>query len=336
VVNSTSDAWNFAVLGDSRQQWGYWDDNRQHYSHDNSSNPTRAALMNSIVENNPNLEFIIHTGDMVTNGGEQEDWDRFFEDIENATKNEIPFYYAVGNHEYYTYALGPSQWAPPDENLTTYLANVDLPGNERYYSFDYKNQIHFVFLNTDEDWADGFEITSYQKSWLIHDLEENTIDFVVAVFHRPCYSVRDSNRVDDAKSVRTVLKPLFLKHGVDLVFSGHDHYYYRTTRDEITFITIAGGGAELYSNNDPSEMQVGDKFFSQHHYCNVTVNEVEGKFIVKIDTLIFFENTRSTTLGDSFQIVSQVSSSTTSKRSTFFSFFTVLFGVSIIILQRKK
>lgn len=66
----------------------------------------------------------------------------------------------MGNHEYYTYALGPSQWAPPDENLTTYLANVDLPGNERYYSFDYKNQIHFVFLNTDEDWGDGFEITS--------------------------------------------------------------------------------------------------------------------------------------------------------------------------------
>jgi hypothetical protein len=120
------------------------------------------------------------------------------------------------------------------------------------------------------------------------------------------------------------------------VFSGHDHYYYRTTRDEITYITTAGGGVELYNNNDPSEMQPNDKFFSQHHYCNVTVNEVEGNLTIKIDSLIFFENTRSTTFSDSFQLVSQVSSSTTSKRSAFITVFTVFIGVLIVVLKREK
>lgn len=48
--DSTSNTWNFVVLGDTRQKWGYWDENRQHYSHDNSSNPTRATLVNSIVK----------------------------------------------------------------------------------------------------------------------------------------------------------------------------------------------------------------------------------------------------------------------------------------------
>lgn len=41
----------------------------------------------------------------------------------------------MGNHEQYTYALGPGLWVPYDDDFSTYLDNVDLPGNERYYSF---------------------------------------------------------------------------------------------------------------------------------------------------------------------------------------------------------
>lgn len=132
VTMSTDDTntWYFIALGDSRQQFGYWNDSLGHYSHDNSSNPIRAALITSIVEDNPNVEFILHTGDMVSSGGEQDDWDRYFEDIENSTKNNIPFYYAVGNHEIYTYAQGPGNWGSYDDDFSAYLANVNLPGNE--------------------------------------------------------------------------------------------------------------------------------------------------------------------------------------------------------------
>ena len=79
--------WNFVVLGDGRQQLGFWNSTTNHYSHDNTSNPIRRDLINNIVEENPNLEFIIHTGDIVASGAEQDDWDRYYEDIENVTKN---------------------------------------------------------------------------------------------------------------------------------------------------------------------------------------------------------------------------------------------------------
>ncbi|MFX1506112.1 MAG: metallophosphoesterase, partial [Promethearchaeota archaeon] len=115
---TSSNNWYFLALGDTRN-WG-----------ENDSNPVRAALTNSLVENNPNLEFILHSGDMVNRGGEQADWDRYYEDIENATINNIDFYYAVGNHEYYTYNLPDGSYGPPDEDLSCYLANVELPGNE--------------------------------------------------------------------------------------------------------------------------------------------------------------------------------------------------------------
>lgn len=70
---TNSEAWSFIAMGDGRQSLGYWDEERQHYSQDNRSNPTRVGLINSIVENNPNVEFIINTGDMVVAGGEQDD-----------------------------------------------------------------------------------------------------------------------------------------------------------------------------------------------------------------------------------------------------------------------
>ncbi len=370
IASSTSsNSWYFIAIGDSRQQHEPWDYDNMNYPHENSSNPTRAAIITSIVENNPNLEFIVHSGDLVNSGGEQDDWDRYFEDIENATKENVTFYYAIGNHERYTYALGPSNWGPPDEDFSTYLANVELPGNERYYSFDYMNQIHFVFINTEENWTGQFDITTDQYNWLINDLENNTLEFVVAVFHRPCYSVRDPGRVDDAQEVRSVLDPIFIDYGVDLVFSGHDHYYYRTVRNSITYVTTGGAGADLYTNGDTSEWQDSDVYFSEFHYCNVTVTENAGELNLGVEVFIFNETDKSITLGDSFNVTSSISSTSTStdpitsnpttsdpttttasmsissssipsipstsEETTSFSFY-LIFGIVFILIQRKR
>ncbi len=235
-------SWNFTIIGDTRQQSGVWDDATDHYTHDNATNPTRAAIVSKMVEENPATEFILHTGDVVMSGAEQDDWNRYFEDSTPITDNNLSVYYAVGNHEYYPYALGNGDYAPRDTTLTAYHDNVDLPGNERFYSFDYNNQVHFVFINTEEDWDGEFKITTEQSDWLVDDLSTNTIELVVAVYHRPSYSIRDSGRVEDAREIRGVLGPILEQYGVDLVFSGHDHYYYRTIRNNITYITEGGGG----------------------------------------------------------------------------------------------
>ncbi|UCG04336.1 MAG: metallophosphoesterase [Candidatus Heimdallarchaeota archaeon] len=343
-ILSLSSKWHFIALGDSRQQFGTWDDDNNKYTHDNTNNPTRAALFTSIAENNPEIEFILHTGDMVMSGGEQDDWNRYFEDIENMTKENITIYYAVGNHEKYTYALGDSQWGPSDEDFSTYLANVELPGNERYYSFDFMNQIHFVFINTEEDWSDGFSITTDQNNWLINDFETNTLDFIIAVFHRPCYSIRDSGRVHAAQQVRNVLEPLFLQYGVDLVFSGHDHYYYRAVRKGVTYITTGGAGADLYTNKDTSEWQDGDVYFSEYHYCNITVTQSNENIVTKVDVLILDEGEGTTTLGDSFEVTDHLKETTSSSLSdtektipsTDFSFLLTIIGVICIMKKRKK
>jgi hypothetical protein len=47
--------------------------------------------------------------------------------------------------------------------------------------------------------------------------------------------------------VREDLEPVFVRHRVDVVFSGHDHVYERTAPIKgITYVVSGGGGRRLY------------------------------------------------------------------------------------------
>ena len=45
--------------------------------------------------------------------------------------------------------------------------------------------------------------------------------------------------------LRTVLEPLFVKYGVDVVLTGHEHTYERTRPQQGVHYFIAGGSAKL-------------------------------------------------------------------------------------------
>ncbi len=328
VEEEISARWYFIALGDSRN----WDSLE--------NNPLRAAIINNVVSSNPNLEFILHSGDLVNQGGDQREWDLYFEDIENATSNNVSIYSAIGNHEIYAIE------GPNDEDFSTYMDNVDLPGNERFYSFDF-GKIHFIVINTEEEWNGQFDITTEQKDWIIGDLTNNTLEFTVAVFHRPCYSVRSTSRQAEAKLIRQVLQPIFIEYGVDIVFVGHDHQYYRTFRDGVMHITTGGAGAPLYSKETNSEWQEGDVFYSEYHYINVSVTEYVNETVsLQLDMLIYHEENQSTTLGDSFSLPMEYippnSTTTTppytspSSAPTYFSIFPVIFGVFAVVYTAKR
>ena len=310
----TFEPWQFIALGDGRN------------SEENSTNEVRRKVIESVVENNPNLEFILHSGDMVQSGGEQDDWDRYYEDIDIAIQNDIQFYYAVGNHETYTYRLPDDSYGPPDSDFSTYMDNVEMPGNERYYSFDF-NQIHFIVINTEEYWDTRdyeFEITPEQESWIINDLEANKKKFVVAMYHRPSYSVRSQGRVEDAYEIRKVLEPIFTEYGVDLCFSGHDHYYYHTERNGITYVVTGGAGAPLYVPEMTSYAIEGDVYFAKYHYMNVTVTNDN----IKLECISFYNDIVTTKIEETFEIKI--------KKASYEFVIPTIIGLIVIVYWRKK
>ena len=107
---------------------------------------------------------------------------------------------------------------------------------ERYYSFKPKPGIRFFAL--DSNYMDR-----PQLQWLEKELAASGSDWKIAFFHHPIYS--SGGRHGSDLQLRTLLEPLFLKYGVDVVLAGHEHFYERVKPQKGIYYFISGGAAKL-------------------------------------------------------------------------------------------
>jgi len=154
----------------------------------------------------------------------------------------MPYLLTVGNHDVRD---------EEDENIYRDLFN--LPGKEIYYSFDYGNS-HFLVLNSEIP-NEKRKITGKQYEWLKTDLQTSQKSFKYVFIHRPLYTREDighyfRNCLDKFPSARDSLESLFEKYGVDIVFSGHEHLYYKYIHNNVMHITSGGAGAPLYASEE--------------------------------------------------------------------------------------
>ncbi len=212
------------------------------------------AVVNQML-NEADADLIVSTGDMVNAGGSDDDWQSFF-NIEAELIARTPWYPTVGNHELSASHL-PNLYfeylAPP----------TDTSGTEAYYSFKYANS-GFVILdghanvteNVDDYWTD-FDML--QHAWLERVLSEldaeDSVQHIFVFAHVPPFSSKPGR--SGSHALRLLL-PVFEEHGVDAVFSGHDHYLERgLSPDGVRYFVSGGGGAPLYVNESVDNL--GDK-----------------------------------------------------------------------------
>jgi len=217
----------FAVLGDTRSR------------HD-----VHSKHVDRIIGKKP--LFVLNTGDMVGNGLKIKHWETFF-DVTKDLMKSIPYFPVLGNHE---------------KDSPFYYDFFNLPNNERYYSFSVGDAL-FIALDLEgieyqtpeylkkehkEYFWENHEIAYFkkQKEWLEHTLNlHDDAGFIFVYFHKPLMSVIKS-RVGGAKMRRKFWGDIFERHGVQVVFSGHDHHYHHAMSGGTHYITTAGGGAGLY------------------------------------------------------------------------------------------
>jgi hypothetical protein len=127
-------------------------------------------------------------------------------------------------------------------NFTAYNGRFHMPSAESdgvmnmYYSFNYGN-VHFITMDTETGYPGAAEETKYvlpcggfsdhQLTWLETDLKkanENRAErpWIFVHGHHPMYN-GDSINADLQKAT----EELFYKYGVDIFFTGHQHYYER-------------------------------------------------------------------------------------------------------------
>ncbi len=146
-----------------------------------------------------------------------------------------PLFSSLGNHEL---------------NHHNYFDAFCLPENERWHSFDY-GHAHFVCLQIDG--FSNYRPGSEQHLWLEEELASTEQPRKFVFFHiPPCSSGPHGSHLQ----ARTALHPLFVQHGVDVVFNAHDHDYERSVVDGVTYIVTDGRGAELYGQWNENERSV--------------------------------------------------------------------------------
>ena len=82
-----------------------------------------------------------------------------------------------------------------------------------------------------------------QIEWLTSKLATDTNKWKIAFFHHPPFSSGKFHGSDE--DLRKVLHPLFIRYGVDVVFTGHDHFYERIKAQDGIQYFVAGSGGQL-------------------------------------------------------------------------------------------
>jgi acid phosphatase type 7 len=199
------------------------------------------------------FDFALHTGDVVygsaafTGSASYPQLQAWFFDIYRDWLRTRPIYPSIGNHDEEVNHAGPYRDVfvlPPNG------ATPSLPDHaERFYSFDY-GAAHVVVLDTELAFRD-LTRRQAQLQWLEQDLAATTQPWKIAVFHRSPYSAGSHHGSDLA--VRAAFAPVFDRHHVALVLSGHEHVYERSIPVRETaeggptvYVVTGGGGAKLY------------------------------------------------------------------------------------------
>jgi 3',5'-cyclic AMP phosphodiesterase CpdA len=206
---------------------------------------------------------IVNTGDQIAQPGNRGQWANFWEMSKPVT---MPYFLTVGNHDASAGAAGSEE---------VYRDEVDLPGNERYYSFAAGNAF-FVVLDS---YLAGEEnrIAGEQLRWLERTLASADQKHRFVFLHHPLYPDQGKGKhagrsMDRYPEDRDQLHKLFKKYHVTAVFQGHEHVYLRKVVDGVLYITAGGGGAPLYAKDEDGGF---------HHYVYVTVegDRVAGEVV---------------------------------------------------------
>jgi predicted phosphodiesterase len=130
----------------------------------------------------------------------------------------VKFYAALGNHD------DPNQ---------RYYKPFNLDG-ERYRTFK-EGDVRFFII-------DSNYLDPEQVKWLEKELDASDSEWKIAYFHHPLYTTA---RRGPEVELREILEPLFVKHGVDVVFTGHEHIYERFKPQQGIHHFLVGGAAKL-------------------------------------------------------------------------------------------
>ena len=171
--------------------------------------------------------FLLYGGDLCSSATYKSFKSEFFRAGETALIAEVPFFNAPGNHE---------GWGP---NAKAFLqAPASASGTADYYAFDY-GDLHVVVINNELLYAKG----TAQYNFVADDLAKSDRIWKIVISHKPAYGAGGHG---GNLGMRVMTDAIFEPAKVDMVISGHNHYYQHNLVNGIHHLTVGSAGAPLY------------------------------------------------------------------------------------------
>ena len=166
------------------------------------------------------FEFVLMLGDNLYGSESAEDYRAKFESVYRPLiDDKVKFYATLGNH---------------DEVNQRHYEHFNMNGKE-YYKFEAGNA-SFYGLNSNY-------MDKKQVEWLEKELSKDRSEWKICFFHHPPYSSGKQHGSDT--ELREIVEPIFVKHGVNVVLAGHEHFYERLKPQKGIYYFISGAGGKL-------------------------------------------------------------------------------------------
>jgi predicted phosphodiesterase len=211
------------------------------------------------------FNFVVMLGDNIYPPHTPAEYKRKFEDPYGPLLDAgVTFHAAIGNH---------------DDPASVNYAPLNMDG-KRYYTFRRAEMrlagltgagVRFFVL-------DSRSFDSQQLEWLARELKQSESSWKIACFHHPLYT---SGRYRaGARALRDAVERLLVEGDVDVVFSGHEHFYERVRPQHgITYFISGAGGALRPDDITPSAITAAG-FDDDCHFIMIEVTGDELYFQV--------------------------------------------------------
>ncbi len=198
--------------------------------------------------------FVVSVGDNFYENGVRSaadrQWKSSFEDIYTAASLQVPWYVALGNHDYrgnpqaqVDYAKISPRWRMPSRYFKVSGAEIGAPGLDLFF-IDSSPLVHKHRAKVEGVIAGNVagEDVATQLAWLDTGLGRSTAAWKLVIGHHTLYSGGSAH--GNTPELLTLIKPLLEKHGVQAYINGHEHDMQHIRVGAVDYI-CSGAGSEV-------------------------------------------------------------------------------------------
>jgi predicted phosphodiesterase len=158
------------------------------------------------------------------------------------------------------------------------LGNHDKPDNRHYPPFNMGGERYYAYTRADVQFValDSNLMEPRQIEWLDETLANASQSWKIVYLHHPLYS--NGRRHGSNIELRVALEPILIRHGVQVVFAGHEHVYERLKPQRGITHFVAGSGGQLRKGNLRASDTTAAAFDQDQAFILVEVSGDELQF----------------------------------------------------------